>query len=455
MTASIRRMSLVLTVMLLALALVTGYWQVSQGAALTARDDNPRLVLAEQQIPRGAILDRNGQPLAVSQSASAGRDSIESLGATRNRARQAYVRYYPDRAAEPVVGYYSLRYGVGGAEAAFDSELRGIAGQTRLDAVVNKWLHRTPPGQSVRLTLDLVVQRAADAALGDRPGAVVVLSVPEGEVIALVSRPNFEPNKLDDDWERLRADTLSPLLNRATQGLYQPGAAFQTIVLAEALSSGLAHLTDTVSLASSPVAFDGTALRCATPLAGETLDAAFAAACPAPFAALANQMSAQQMAQIMRRWKLDVAPDSFELPTHAAVFAPDSLTSPVSVRNLVLGQGSLTLSPLQMATIAAIIANDGHPIDAPHLTAVSAPSTLAPSIVPSQVAMAIQSALLIHDDLAGQAALAISGKNQIAWWFTGFAPAQSPRWVIVVLLESGDAATVSTIAAQIRQKLAP
>ncbi len=167
-------------------------------------------------------------------------------------------------------------------------------------------------------------------------------------------------------------------------------------------------------------------------------------------------MSAQplRVAQIIRRWKLDVVPNPFELPTHAAVFATDSLTSPVSVRNLVLGQGSLTLSPLQMATVAAIIANDGRPIDAPHLTAVPVPVTLAQSIMPSQVARAIQSALLTRDDLAGQAALAISGKNQIAW-FTGFAPAQSPRWVIVVLVENGDAATVSTIAAQIRLKLTP
>ena len=447
MTASIRRMSLVLAVMLLALALVTGYWQVSQGAALTARDDNPRLVLAERQIPRGELLDRNGKTLAFSQSTPDGRDSIAS-----NRARQAYVRVYPDRAAEPVVGYYSLRYGVGGAEATFDDELRGTVGQTRLDAVVDKWLHRTPPGQSVRLTLDLAVQRAADAALGDRPGAVVVLSVPEGEVIALVSHPNFEPNTLDEDWERLRADTASPLLNRATQGLYQPGAAFQSIILAEALSNGLAHLTDTVSLASSPVAFDGAALRCATPPAGETLDAAFAAACPAPFAALADQMSIQQAAQIIRRWGLDVAPNPFELPTHATVFSSDSLTSPVSARNLVLGQGSLTMSPLQMATTAAIIANDGRPIT-PHLATAPAP-TSAPTIISSQIARAVRSALLVHGDLAGQAALAISGKNQIAW-FTGFAPAQSPRWVIVVLLENGDAATVSTIAEQVRRELAP
>ena len=435
MTDSIRRMSLMLTAMLLVLALVTGYWQVLQGAALTTRDDNPRLVLAEQQIPRAELLDRNGQTLAFSQNTPAG-----------------YVRAYADRAAEPVVGYYSLRYGAGGAEATFDDELRGIAGQTRLDAMLNKWLHRTPPGQSVRLTLDLAVQRAADAALGDRPGAVVVLSVPESEVIALVSHPNFKPNTLDEDWERLRADPASPLLNRATQGLYQPGAAFQIVILAEALSNGSAHITDTISSISSSVAFDGAALYCATSPAGKTLDAAFAAACPAPFAALADQMSTQQVEQIVRRWSLDVSPNSFELPTHATVFSSDLLTSSVSVRNLVLGQGSLTMSPLQMAATAAIIANDGRPIVSPHLTAAPAPATSTLAIVPSQIARAIRSAFSVHGDLAGQAALAISGKNQIAW-FTGFAPAQSPRWIIVILVENGDAATVSTIAAQIRPVL--
>ena len=220
-TAAIRRASTVLILMLLALALVTGYWQIVQGSTLSAREDNPRLVIAERRISRGAISDRNGQPLAVSQSTPDG-----------------YVRYYPERSAAPVVGYYSLRHGLGGAEAAFDDELRGIAGQTRLDTFLGGLLHRVPKGRSVRLTLDLSVQRAADAALGDRVGAVVVLSVPEGQVIALASRPTYDPATLDQDWEQLRSDRASPLVNRATQGTYQPGAAFQTVILADALSEG-------------------------------------------------------------------------------------------------------------------------------------------------------------------------------------------------------------------------
>lgn len=438
MTASIRYTGLTMIVMLLALAILTGYWQAARGPSLAARDDNPRLVLAERQIPRGAILDREGQPLAFSQNSPDG-----------------YVRQYPEPAAEPVVGYYSLRYGVGGAEAAFDGDLRGTAGRTRLDAWMDNLLHRIPPGRPVRLTLDLPAQRAAGAALGDHAGAVVVLSVPEGQVIALASHPTFNPATLDDDWERLRADALSPLLNRATQGLYQPGAAFQTVVLAEAMTGGLAHLTDTVSSADAPVLVGDTTLGCAAPPAGETLAAAFAAGCPAPFARLASRFSASSLAGAIHRWQLDIAPDQLELPVHISAFAPDSLTSTQAVRDLALGQGALTLSPLQMASVVGAIANGGRPIAAPRLTlgpaASPAPPILSPEIA-GAIRAALRAALPARDSLAGQAALAIGGENQYAW-FIGFAPASAPEWVIVVLLEDNDASAARQIAAQVSAKL--
>ena len=434
MTASIRYTSLVLIVMLLTLAIITGYWQAGRGSSLAARDDNPRLVLAERLVPRGAILDRNGQPLAASQNSESG-----------------YVRYYPERAAEPVVGYYSMRYGVGGAEATFDDELRGTAGRTRPDTLMDNLLHRIPQGRSVRLTLSLPVQRAADEALGDHAGAVVVLSVPEGEVIALASHPTFNPATLDDDWERLRADTLAPLLNRATQGLYQPGAAFQAVVLAEVVSRGRAHLTDSVPSANMPVTVGDATLRCAVSPAGETLATAFAAGCPAPFAKLADQFDATGLAATIRRWGLDSAPDQLGLPAHAAVLA-NSLTSTLAVRDLVLGQGALTVSPLQMASVIGAIANDGHPLAPAHLTPAPAPVAPALPLMSSEVASAIRAALLTRGDLAGQTTLAVGGENQFTW-FMGFAPVESPKWVIVVLLEDDDAATAHGIATQISAKL--
>lgn len=435
LTSSIRYTSLVMTLMLVMLAILTGCWQVALGPSLAAREDNPRLVLAERQIPRGAILDRNGQPLAISQSTADG-----------------YARYYPERAAEPIVGYSSLRYGVGGVEATLDGELRGTAGRTRLDALSDSLLHRVPSGRSVRLTLDLAVQRTADAALGNHAGAVVVLSVPEGQVIALASHPTFDPSTLDDDWERLRTDALSPLLNRATQGLYQPGAAFQTIVLAEATSRGLARITDTIPSADMPVIVGDTTLRCAAPTTNGTLAAAYAAGCPAPFARLADRFDAPNLADMIHRWKLDVAPDQLGLPAHASVFAPESLTTTQVVRDLVLGQGPLTVSPLQMASVMGTIANDGRPIAAPHLTFAPAPVSPAPPLLSSETARTVRAALAARGDLVGQVALSVGGENQFTW-FVGLAPSGSPRWVIVVLLEESDAATASQVAAQVGTKL--
>ena len=434
MGVSIRRASLALIVMLAALIAITGYWQVALGSRLSSREDNPRLVLAERQIPRGAIQDRNGHPLAVSQ-----------------RTQDGYVRYYPEPSAAPVVGYYSLRHGLGGVEAAFDSELRGSAGQTQWDRFTDQFLHRVSPGQPVRLTLDVTVQRAADAALGERAGAVVVLSVPEGEVIALVSRPTFDPGTLDRDWEKLRADPSAPLLNRATQGAYQPGAAFQTIVLGELVARGLAHLTDTVS-ADSPVVLANTTLSCAaTPVTG-TLAAAYAAGCPAPFDSLANHFDGKSTLEMIRRWQLDTAPSSFELPVHDSGSSLDTLTQTQSVREVILGQAGLVVSPLQMASAIGVVINGGHPGAPPHLTFKPVP-TSPTALIPSKVAGTLQSALG-GDKWGGQVAFATSGDKRLIW-FVGFAPIQSPRWAIVVLLENGDAATCYQIAATTREKLEP
>jgi peptidoglycan glycosyltransferase len=340
---------------------------------------------------------------------------------------------------------------LGGIEATFDDELRGVSGQTDFGVFANRWLHRVPRGHSVRLTLDTQVQRAADTALGDRAGAVVVLSVPDGEVIALVSHPTFDPATLDQDWEQLRVSPSSPLLNRATQGLYQPGAAFQTVVLAEALSRGLVSLTSTVPI-SAPVALGNTVLTCATTPLTSTLASAFAAGCPAPFDALHDDLDAKTLTDMLHRWQFDLAPKSFELPVNSSSLTSAALTTTQAMRELILGQGALTVSPLQMATVMGTIANGGVQIGAPHLTFISA--SASPTLLLSpEIANAIQSSL-VQDDAAGQVALAVSGDHRLAWYL-GFSPALSPRWAIVVLLEQGDATACRQVAASVKAKLSP
>jgi cell division protein FtsW (lipid II flippase) len=177
-----------------------------RAASLYARVDNPRRVDDERAIARGAILARDGQPLAL------------AAPAAQINGRPVFSRTYLAPWAVSAVGYYSERYGVGGIEAFADGTLRGE--RSLGDAL----LHRAQYGRSITTTIDPLLQRYLAEALGDRPGAAVVLDWRSGEVLALVSSPKFDPNHLDRDWEALIADARAPLVNRATQGLYQPGA---------------------------------------------------------------------------------------------------------------------------------------------------------------------------------------------------------------------------------------
>lgn len=190
-------------------------WQVLLSPLLVSRRDNPRLVVAQQKIDRGRLLSRSGIPIA------------ETLIAADGLA----LRRYPYPRLSSVTGYYSIRYGVGGTEAAFDPILRGVVGLTAEDRFWNDLLHRPLVGDDVQLTIDLPAQAAADVALGDREGAVVLLDLDSGAVLAMASHPTFDPNTLDVAWETLRTDARAPLLNRATQGLFPVGDLARLVAL--------------------------------------------------------------------------------------------------------------------------------------------------------------------------------------------------------------------------------
>ncbi|PJF48355.1 MAG: hypothetical protein CUN48_04105 [Candidatus Thermofonsia Clade 3 bacterium] len=220
---------------LAALALGTGYWSIVRGPELVVRLDNPRRLEAELATFRGAIYARDGVLLAYSSCAGAPQP-LTPCAARRGSqsATPRYERRYPLPEAAPAFGYYSQRYGVSGLEAFADATLRGS--RTWLD----DFLHRPRRGSAITATLDANWQRRAVAALRASPtltnprGAVVVMNWHTGEVLALASAPTFDPNRLEQDWERLRTDPDAPLINRATQGLYQPGLLLRWLVEAHA-----------------------------------------------------------------------------------------------------------------------------------------------------------------------------------------------------------------------------
>jgi cell division protein FtsW (lipid II flippase) len=194
--------------LILCLGLTAGYWSIVQRNALITRSDNPRNVDAERAIERGPILARDGTVLAVSQRQAAQQDY----------APPNFVRRYSNPATAPIVGYYSIQHGVGGIESYADARLRGQP------APLAGLLHQIQVGAAFTSTVDLALQTRLANALTGTTGSGIILDWRSGEVLALVSNPSFDPNTLDENWDVLRARADAPLLNRATQGLYQPGA---------------------------------------------------------------------------------------------------------------------------------------------------------------------------------------------------------------------------------------
>lgn len=192
---------------LILVALGTAWWAFYRGPALLTRTDNPRRAIADRYVQRGAILDRNNQPISA------------SMGKPGEYTR---VILYPP--LSPIIGYTHPVYGQAGLEASLDAYLRGLRGNTTSSIWKNHLLYgQPPPGLDIRTTLDLHLQTRLDQAMGNHPGAAVLMNPHTGEILAMASHPGFDANRLDETWSSLVQDKDSPLLNRATLGRYAAG----------------------------------------------------------------------------------------------------------------------------------------------------------------------------------------------------------------------------------------
>ncbi|MGE5124258.1 MAG: FtsW/RodA/SpoVE family cell cycle protein, partial [Acidobacteriaceae bacterium] len=213
------RISLLLSAgMLLGLAVSafgSGWWGLVRGPMLLTRTDNPRRAINDRYVRRGSILDDHDQPLA------------ESTGQPGNILRQ-----YPYPSLGPLIGYTDPIYGQAGLEAALDPYLRGLQGYPTLSSWWEHLLYGSPPpGLDVRLSLARDLQAQADALLAGKPGAIVLMNARTGEIKVMASSPAFDANNLDVTWESLINDPGAPLYNRATMGLYPPGALLGAFLL--------------------------------------------------------------------------------------------------------------------------------------------------------------------------------------------------------------------------------
>jgi hypothetical protein len=196
---------------LFSLAIANAWWAVWRGPDLLQRTDNARRSIDDRYVKRGSLYDRNGTPIDL------------TLGEIGNYTRN-YV--YPDLAS--ITGYTDPVYGQAGLEATLDPYLRGLQGNPASSIWWNHLVYgQPPPGLDVRLSIDLDMQKRADALLANHSGAVVLLNAESGEILAIASHPTFDPNLLDQQAAALLKDPQSPLLDRAAQEVYPPGATLQ------------------------------------------------------------------------------------------------------------------------------------------------------------------------------------------------------------------------------------
>ncbi len=443
-------------------ALAATYWAVIGPDTLLQRQDNPRLVQAEEQIVRGDIVDRNGTALVTS-----------TTNADGTLTRQ-YL--YPEMSS--ALGYASIRYGVGGAEAAFNSILRGDnSKKTFLTQLSDELLHHTQQGAAVRLTFDLSGQQQAVKVMGNHTGSIVVIDVPSGQVLAMVSLPTYDPNSLDANWESLTQAPGKPFFNRVLQGAYQPGIALQTPLMAAALLANY-PLDTAIDQATQSVKVGDVTIHCiATPPTDTlTLTQAYAYGCPYPFAKMVRDLGFETIQAGFNTFDLEHPPTLNGYITNPASESTNTSQLLFGADNFIdnaLGQGNITVTPLEMAVITAAIFNDGNaPVpysllqtrqpnnDAwvddktvytsiPMLTANSARQmqTIMQAAIQNGDA---QKALIPNLIIGGHAGLAYVGTTAQSW-FIGFVSTGSNQGaaIAVVLEDTNDTGLAAEIGGQV------
>ncbi|MCB9422886.1 MAG: hypothetical protein H6667_24010 [Ardenticatenaceae bacterium] len=414
--AELQQLSRAILIGFAAIALALVFWSVARGDILS-REDNPRLVEAELRIQRGQIVDRNGVILAESVNA-------ETIGPP---ARQQ--RLYPRPEAVAAVGYYSLRHGTAGIEESYDTLLRGDLTDFWAE-FARQALHEAQVGQSVWLTLDAELQETAVALLNNHSGALLLLDLSQpgtADILALASTPTYDPNQLDETFDELLADESAPLLNRITQGQYQPGLVLQPIILAAALDQGLINLDETVTNANRNIPINGVGIRCASPPPQPTTWAdVLSHRCPGPMQELADHLGVTGLDKIFTDFGLTTEPQ-FELETTAPESEP--IANPLMAG---IGQENLTVTPLQIGLAWASLFSNGR-IPTPRLiTTPTQPTSQPANQLTSQSTNIIRQTLPQHDGITEFSRLVLSGpQGSTNGWYLG----QINDYAVVVVIE--------------------
>lgn len=460
MNRAIRRVGYAITFLVLVLVGQLTYLQVVDANRLANDPNNIRKFLRDFNRPRGEILTTDGQIVA---------QSIKTDGELK------YQRMYPqgDLFAQ-ISGYQSFVFGNTGVEASYDKVLTGRDAQFRLDNFGSILDDNTG---NVVLAQSLAAQQSARDALGGQKGSVVALDIQTGEVLAMYSNPSFDPNPLAGHntsavnvaFFLLNSDATKPALARSYRERFPPGSTFKVVTTAGAIDLGIATPDRQFNAASEfqlPQTNSFVHNFGGETCGGGSLTLSFIESCNVTFARLGAEMG-QSFAPVMNNCgvgsgAVPIAPPLDLDPGAAGSLGPAADAPDARFALAGIGQGDVAVTPLEMALLAAGIANGGVIME-PHVAReiTNADDKVIQTIDPKPWTTCMTkptadalTAMMVENVQHGTATaaqianVAVAGKTGTAQtgvegqaphaWFIAFAPADHPRFAVSVIIESGN-----------------
>lgn len=433
------------------------YYNVVKGKDIINDSRNPRLNLYENRILRGSILDKDGNVLA---------QSTENEDGTQTR-NYPYEELYAH-----VVGYSDK--GKSGLESAqnFQLQTSNVSFQTKL---LNEFRGQKSPGNNITTTLDTNIQQAAYKALGSNRGAAVVIEPSTGKILAMVSKPSYNPNTIVEDWDSLNANTEGILVNRATQGQYAPGSTFKVVTTLAFMRQNPDYqnysyrCTGEITAGKNEIHCFGNEVHGRVDLADS-----LAYSCNTSFSNIGLSLNVDKF----RDTAEDLLFDS-ELPCplvyNESSFNLKSDDGDAAIAMTAFGQGKLQVSPYHMALITSAIANNGVLMQ-PYLVdqITSAEGETVEKYVPESYKelMTADEAAQLTEYMQGvveygtarslnSLGVSVAGKTGTSEysddkekthsWFIGFSNVENPDLALAVVIENSD--STGDVATDVAKKI--
>jgi peptidoglycan glycosyltransferase len=439
----------------------TSWWSVFDAKALKEKNVNKRPLFEQQQIPRGRILAADGSVIA------------KSVAKGKGSAKR-YERHYPMGAlfGHPI-GYSFMEYGQTEFESSHNSELTGE--ESEFGTILDELTGQKQEGEQVVTNLDV---HAQEVALGDLEaagfGAVVAIEPSTGAVKVMASNAPYDPNRVPNEINKLFKEKVStPLLNRATQGRYPPGSTFKVVTAAAGLESGVITPETTIDAPGS-IIDEGHELAndYNQDWGSISLDTALTNSVNTWFGQLGQKVGQDKLFTTMEKFgfgsipPLDL-PEEEMLPSGVVGENNEILSrkDPVDLARVAIGQERLLATPLQIAMVAAAVANHGKLMKPQLWKRVvnvdgSVTKTMKPSVysepISAKTAEELTTAMqgVVDEGTGTNAAISgvpVAGKTGTAEtpgneacgggeeenqaWFMGFAPADHPTIAIAASVE--------------------